>query len=103
MSVTSNLVLSPQLGLAAGGSDSERLHAAAQQFEAIFLRQMLAAARKSSFDEDGLLSGEGLATFRQMQDEHFADVAAKSGALGLATVIEAQMARYLPPASESEG
>ena len=33
--------------------------------------------------------------FRTMQDEHFADIAGKSGALGLASQIEAQLARFV--------
>ena len=34
-----------------------------------------------------------------MQDEHFADVTAQTGMLGFATIIEAQMARFLPTES----
>lgn len=76
-------------------SEREKLSAAARQFEAIFLRQMLAAARKTDFGGD-LLSGEGLNTFRQMQDEQFASIAAETGTLGLAAMIEAQLSRHLP-------
>ncbi len=93
-----SLILNPNLGLDArpNASAREKLHEAAQQFEAIFVRQMLAAARKTSFDEVGVFSGQALQTFRQMQDEHFAEIAAKTGTLGLAAVLEAQMARFLP-------
>lgn len=77
------------------GSEREKLAEAAQQFEAIFLRQMLAAARKTDFGDD-LFSSEGLDTFRQMQDERFAEIASQTGTIGLASVIEAQMARFLP-------
>ena len=56
---------------------------------------MLSAARKTSFD-DGLFDSEALGTFRQMQDERFAEIAAQSGVLGLASIIEAQLARHLP-------
>lgn len=76
------------------GSDRERLAGAARQFEAIFLRQMLSQARKADFGAP-LLGGQALETFRTMQDEHFADVAANSGAFGLAQQIEAQLARQL--------
>jgi flagellar protein FlgJ len=76
------------------GSDREQLADAARKFEAIFLRQMLSAARKADFGAP-LLGGEGLKTFRTMQDEHFADLASKSGAFGLAAAIEAQLARHL--------
>ncbi len=77
--------------------DSERakLATAAKQFEAIFVRQMLAAARKTDLGGD-LFSSEGMNTFRQMQDENFADIAAQTGALGMASMIQAQLERHLP-------
>lgn len=76
------------------GSDRAQLAEAARKFEAIFLRQMLAAARKTEFGAP-LFGGEGLKTFRTMQDEHFADLASQSRAFGLAAQIEAQLARHL--------
>lgn len=79
-------------------TDRERLSAAAKQFEAIFVRQMLATARKADFGET-LFGGQAFDTFNTMQDEHFADMAAKSGAFGLAAHIEAQLARQLPAAA----
>lgn len=76
----------------------EQLAIAARQFEAIFVRQMLAAARKADFGAP-LLGGQALETFRTMQDEHFADMAAQSGAFGFAELIERQLAAQLPPSS----
>lgn len=76
------------------GTDRDKLAAAARQFEAIFVRQMLAQARKADFGEP-LFGGQALDTFRTLQDEHFADIAGKSGALGLASQIEAQLARFV--------
>jgi flagellar protein FlgJ len=75
-------------------SDRTKLAAAAKQFEAIFVRQMLAAAHKANFGEDNFSSQAG-DTFRTMQDERFADIAADSGAFGLAKTIEAQLAGQL--------
>lgn len=77
------------------GTDREKLAGAAKAFEAIFVRQMLAAARQAGFG-DSLIGGQGLDTFRAMQDSHFADLTAQTGALGLAKQIEAQLARHLP-------
>jgi peptidoglycan hydrolase FlgJ len=71
--------------------EREQLASASKQFEAIFVRQMLAAARKAAFGEP-LLGGQAMDTFRQMQDERFADLAAERGAFGLAKMIEAQLA-----------
>ena len=72
----------------------EKLAAVAKQFEAVFLRQMLAAARKTDFG-DSLFSGQAMDTFNQMQDERFADIASKTGAFGLGKRIEAHMAKFL--------
>lgn len=83
---------------AAAKGDREKLAQAARQFEAIFLRQMLGEARKTDFGGD-LFSSEAMGTFRQMQDERFADIASETGAFGMAKVIEAQIARFLPPAA----
>lgn len=84
-------------------TDRQKLSAVAKQFEAIFMRQMLSAARKTDLQgDDKLFSSQALDTFNQMQDEHFADVTAKSGTLGLASIIEAQMARFLPGTTTTE-
>jgi flagellar protein FlgJ len=82
-------------GAPVSGGERERLTAASQQFEAIFLRQMLAAARSTDFGGDDLFGGQGEDTFREMQDSEFARVASESGALGLAKSIEAQLAHHL--------
>jgi flagellar protein FlgJ len=78
------------------GSDRAQLAEAARQFEAIFVRHMLAAARKASFGEP-LLGGQGLETFRTMQDERFAEIAANSGAFGLGAMIERHLAAQVTP------
>ncbi|WP_374408666.1 rod-binding protein [Pelagerythrobacter sp.] len=80
---------------APGGSDRERLAEAARQFEAIFVRQMLAAARKTDFGGDELFGSSGADTFREMQDARFAELASGTGAFGMAESIEAQLARHI--------
>jgi flagellar protein FlgJ len=72
------------------------LREAAEGFEAIMLRKMLASARAASFAEETPLTGGGMQQFQTMRDEHFADVAAASGAFGFARSIEAQLAQHLP-------
>lgn len=80
----------------ASAQDRAGLREAAQAFEAIFLRQMLARARASTVsDEDSPFTGPGLTQFAAMRDEHFADLAAQGGALGLADQIEAQLSAML--------
>ncbi|MFM5929397.1 MAG: rod-binding protein [Novosphingobium sp.] len=88
-----SLPLTPQ-----APGEREKLRKAAQAFEAIFVRQMLSSARAASFGE-GLFSSQATQTFKQMQDERFADIASQSGALGFAKVIEAQLASRIAPAA----
>jgi flagellar protein FlgJ len=102
-------VVSPTPGVTPAGTpaktDREKLSETARQFEAIFVRHMLAAARKTDFGSD-LFGSEALGTFREMQDDRFAEITAQTGSLGLATLIEAQLARLLPTAAgtaKSEG
>jgi flagellar protein FlgJ len=94
-SVTTTNIATTKLGLAAK-TDREKLSATAKQFEAIFVRQMLAAARKADLGGGELTGGGALDTFREMQDNNFADIASQTGALGFAAKIEAQIARFLP-------
>lgn len=75
----------------------EQLAQAAKQFEAIFLRQMLSAARGANFGGDDLMDSQAQDTFREMRDARFAEVAAQSGSLGMADIIEAQLTKFLPP------
>ena len=73
----------------------EELRQAAQQFEAILLRQMLSSARGTDFGGNDLFENSD-DTFTQMRDERFADIAARSGQIGFADAIERQLARFLP-------
>lgn len=92
------------LGPKAGVDERQRLSEAAVRFEAIFARQMLAAARQARFDNGGLFDSQGAETFRQMMDDRFADLLAESGALGLGKTIEARLAEHVapPPAAPKE-
>jgi flagellar protein FlgJ len=75
--------------------DRARLHEAAKQFEAIFLRQMLSVARSTDFGGNELFGGQGEDTFLEMRDARFADIASETGAIGLAASIEKQLARFV--------
>lgn len=75
-----------------------KLRATAQKFEAIFVRQMLASARNANMG-DTLFKSQANDTFRQMQDERFADIAAAKGSLGLAAMIEKQLSAAVGLAS----
>ena len=90
-------------GAAPAKSQREQLRDASKQFEAIFVRQMLAAARKTNFDDGGLFKSEAMDTFNQMQDEQLADKASQTDAFGLAKIIEAQLARNFPTDQGQQG
>ena len=89
----------PGMATKADATDREKLHTVAKQFEAVFVREMLSAARKTSFGGDGgagdISGGQALDTFRQLQDEHVADSTVQSGVLGLAKILEEQMAKFV--------
>lgn len=86
-------------------TDQEQLREVAQQFEAIFLREMLNAARKTTFGgtegAGNINHSQALDTFRQIQDDQVADTTAKTGILGFAAIIEQQMARFITQASST--
>jgi peptidoglycan hydrolase FlgJ len=80
-------------------ADRAQLRKAAQGFEAIFVRQMLTAARAATLGgSDALFGSQAQETFAAMRDERFAEIAANTGAFGLAKQLEAQFARLLPSA-----
>jgi len=87
----------PPLPGAPDALSSERLdlREAAEGFEAIMVRRMLAGARAASFGEDAPLTGGGMKQFTAMRDEHLAEIVASSGALGFARSIEDQLAQHL--------
>ncbi len=87
----------------ASASDRAALKKAAQGFEAIFVRQMLSAARAASLaGDDPIFGGQAQETFTAMRDERFAEIAATTGAFGLAKKLEAQFARLLPSAAAAK-
>lgn len=88
---------SKPLGSDSLDADRLELRKAAEGFEAIMIRKMLESARASSFAEETPLTGGGMKQFTQMRDEHFADVAASSGAFGFALSIESQLSQHLTP------
>lgn len=78
-----------------GTNSPAEITAAAQKFEAIFIRQMLSAARASDFGGDDLFGGPGLEQFNAMRDENLADIASRTGAFGFAKLIETQLAAQM--------
>ena len=75
----------PATGTPAPAADA-KLRKAAQAFEAVFLRQILGAARSSSLG-DGLFESDQTDQFRELQDAKTADTMAQSGALHIADLL----------------
>lgn len=85
-------------------ASAEELRQAAQAFEAIFVRQMLSAARSADFGgEEAVLGGPGLEQFTAMRDEHFAEIASQRGTFGMAAMIERQLAAQIAPPARHGG
>ena len=94
--VSSSSGLRPLLpGPTPPGSNAAKLHEAAEAFEAIFVRQMLAAAGKVDFGGNDLFGSSGEETFRELRDAQFAETTARNGSLGIAEAIEAQLSRHV--------
>ena len=76
---------------AKGKDDEAKLREAANEFEAIFIQQMLKTMRKTSLETDFIKKSEGEKIFRSMLDEQYAILSAKSGKLGLGEMIFQQL------------
>ena len=64
----------------------EKLKGAAQQFEAVFLRQMIGSMRQAKLSDD-ILGGAATDTFREMSDSKLADSMAETGGFGIAEML----------------
>ena len=76
-------------------SEEEQIREAAQEFESVFLFQMLKQVRNSIHkDEEGMMNGGmGEEMFTGLLDEEYAKVMAKTNSSGLSEMIYQQMAR----------
>lgn len=83
----------------AGGTQNKAaLEKAAQQFEAIFLRQMMGAMRSASLAE-GISDSSATDQFREMADARTADSMAAKGTLGIAEMLMHQFGARVSPAT----
>lgn len=65
------------------------LKAAAEAFEAVFMRQMIGSMRQAGFG-DPLLGSSATDQFQEMQDARLADSMAEQNAFGIAEMLLAQ-------------
>ena len=75
-----------------------KLKKTAQQFEAVFLRQMIGSMRTAS-GEDGIFDSEATKQFQDMSDAKTAETMAGKGVLGIADMLVKQFGARLNPAA----
>jgi peptidoglycan hydrolase FlgJ len=71
-------------------ADKAKLKTAAQQFEAVFLRQMIGSMRQASLG-DGMFDSQATQQFQDMADSKTADAMSQKGVLHLADLLEKQL------------
>ena len=69
------------------------LRGAAQQFEAVFLRQMIGSMRQAHLSDD-IFGSQATEQFRDMSDAHLADAMSHQGVFGIAQMLLAQFDRH---------
>lgn len=83
---------------AAANAVSPELKAAAKQFEAIFIRQMIGSMRTAKLADDILGSDAGN-QFREMADARTADSLADKGSFGIAEMLVKQLGARMKTAT----
>jgi flagellar protein FlgJ len=79
-----------------------QLRAAAEQFEAVFLRQMIGAMRQAKLADDWLDSS-ATEQFRDMADARLADTMAQQGSFGIAELLIQQFERTAAATNGANG
>ena len=69
------------------------LRTAAQQFEAVFLRQMIGSMRQAHLADD-MFGSQATEQFRDMSDANLADAMSHQGVFGIAQMLLAQFDRH---------
>jgi len=72
----------------------DRLRTAAQQFEAVFLRQMIGSMRQAKL-ADNWLDSSATDQFQEMADARLADSMSQQGAFGIAQMLISQFEHQL--------
>lgn len=80
------------------GQSEAALRAAAQQFESMFLQEMMRTMRQATIKGD-LMESHALETFEGMFDKEVAMQMAKRGGMGMADMLVQQMKKHMPAQS----
>lgn len=81
-------------------SNEEKISEAARQFESVLLRQMLSQARKPLLAKDGGEDANTRSIYDDMVNNQLADGISKSGELGLAHSLRAQLIHQILPGAQ---
>ncbi len=88
--ISSSAVPAAPIPALAGGSGGDGgLRKAAEAFEAVILRQLLASMRQAKLGED-IFGSSATDNFREMADARTAESIASLGRFGIADMVEAQ-------------
>lgn len=77
---------------AAADARREEMRAAAQAFEAIFIRQMIGSMRQAGLASD-VFGSQATEQFREMGDAQLAESMSRQGSFGIAEMLLGQMSR----------
>jgi len=78
-------------------SESEKIEEASRQFEAVLLRQVLAAARKTVIRSNTESETAETGIYQDMINAQLAEAISRSGSLGLARSLQVQVSHPQPP------
>ena len=78
------------------GSKNKELRDVAEQFEAIFIHQMLKQARQSKIAE-GIFNSEAQDTFNNMLDMEYSEILSKKNNFGIADALIKQFQPHVQP------
>ncbi len=95
-----NIPATPNIPATGKNSDSARLKAASQEFEAIFIESMFKAMRKTIPESGFIEKSAGHDMYRDMLDSEIAREISRHQSMGLAEQIYRQMKQFLPPSKE---
>lgn len=85
------------------GTTPEAARAAAEDFESVFLAQMLEAMFAQVGQDDPFGGGPGESAFRGMLNEEYAKVMSQAGGLGLSDRLTTEILRYQEAADGQAG
>lgn len=85
------------------GTTPDAARAAAEDFEAVFLAQMMEAMFAQVGEDDPFGGGPGENAFRGMLNEEYAKVMSQAGGLGLSDRLTTEILRYQEAADSQDG